>query len=235
MVVQRGTVKVYHFPLNAISSWISKLRNCLAIDEIERANRFLFKADQDQFIFCRGVLRLILSNYLSCAPAMVCFEYGTKGKPRLSALHHNMRIEFNLSHTKDYALIAITGSRQLGIDIEYNRSIANLESLLTTTLAKNEINFIKFLPISLQRKAFLHYWTQKEAFTKSLGAGLENSMSEYDLGDWKQLEKKILNNQWTILDISPNIAGTEGYIAALAYQGTNLSIEHLYANPKFIL
>jgi 4'-phosphopantetheinyl transferase len=79
-------------------------------------------SDQNQkyrrYIVARGALRLILARYLAISPARVAFHYGLHGKPSLVSPSPGGALEFNLSHTDDIALYAVTRGIPLGVDVE---------------------------------------------------------------------------------------------------------------------
>ena len=66
-------------------------------------------------------LREILSRYLDCSPDALQFEIQPGGKPYLHAPAHEL--EFNLSHSRDIALLGIGTSVKLGIDVETYRAV----------------------------------------------------------------------------------------------------------------
>jgi len=235
-------IKIYHIPfhIHNIASCSLSMIHILNLEEIERASRFTFEKDRCQFIFCRAILRRILGEQLSCNPKEIYFEYTSKGKPKLNTLYHKQNIHFNLSHTEGYALIAISKSIQVGIDVERERSIANLHSIIISTLSKQEANHVQSLPKNSQSEAFLHYWTKKEALLKGIGLGIDNALKEYDVGDWKEIQLSVrLSNQenekWTILNIIPGLQKNKSfkYYDHVFYLN-NLKHESLISNKNFM-
>ena len=92
----------------------------LSEDEIARMLRFHFEKDRQNFIFCRSMLRVLLASYLGNSPAELCFAYSAQGKPALA--FPSSGLEFNLSHSNGNFLAAITSSRKIGADIEFDES-----------------------------------------------------------------------------------------------------------------
>lgn len=82
--------------------------------ERERAARFRFERDRRRFVVARARLRELLGERLERRPEALQFDYGPRGKPRLSdgALH------FNLSHSDDVAIYAFSSACEVGVDIE---------------------------------------------------------------------------------------------------------------------
>ncbi len=158
-------IDIWEFSLNAYpkNAWL-----LLTTSEQERAQRFYFKHHQQRFISAHAMLRLILARYLNEEPQELVLDTSPYGKP---ILHSESKLEFNLSHSKDLALVAIGQQFPLGVDLEffsarpYNNLAANLYSPL-------ELNAFLNLKSSLRPLAFFHIWAQKEAFIKACGLGL---------------------------------------------------------------
>ena len=87
----------------------------LSSDERHRAARFHFERDRRRYANGRGLLRVILGQYLNRMPAGIHFCYGAHGKP---ALLENDVLRFNLSNCENAMLLAIASSRELGVDID---------------------------------------------------------------------------------------------------------------------
>ncbi|MDQ6630282.1 MAG: 4'-phosphopantetheinyl transferase, partial [Verrucomicrobiota bacterium] len=93
----------------------AELAKILSSDEKERAARFHFVKDKNRFVVARGFLRKILGSYLKIEPREIIFDYGAHGKP---VLRGKKSLQFNLSHSGDLMLCAISRERDLGIDLE---------------------------------------------------------------------------------------------------------------------
>src|SRR5262249_58019127 len=85
----------------------------------QRAARFHFPRDRRRFTVARGVLREILSRYLGVPSAALKFRYSAYGKPALTDVVDNAGLRFNVSHSHEMALVAVTRGRAIGVDIEY--------------------------------------------------------------------------------------------------------------------
>src|SRR6266850_2859950 len=97
-------------------------------DERERAARFRFPEHHNRFTVARGALRTILGRYLEVEPATLQFSYGRYAKPALAEGFTTNTINFNLSHSGEFMLLAVTHGREVGIDIEFiNQEFATTE------------------------------------------------------------------------------------------------------------
>ncbi len=129
----------------------------LTPDEQARAARFRFEADRRHWTNARCALRIILSRYVCTPPEDIIFTFGPHGKPATEG------VEFNLSHARNWAAIAVSQGIPVGIDIESIRDNVEIDKLLrrigeTQTLGSKEHLF--------------HVWTRREARTKALGGPL---------------------------------------------------------------
>ncbi|MCL1057673.1 4'-phosphopantetheinyl transferase superfamily protein [Shewanella gelidimarina] len=146
----------------------------------------------------RGYLRALLSCHGKLNPADWQFEYGEKGKPRLTqAQFERTGIDFNLSHSGDWLLLAIHQqpvedkvplTLELGVDIERCRSSTNIHSILNHYFSEPETAALLALPNELQRDRFFDLWALKESYIKAKGLGLALSLKSFgfDLSTMQQ-------------------------------------------------
>ena len=82
-------------------------------------------------------------------------------------------IFFNISHSKDYVLIAISEKYDIGIDIEYKNN-RNVEKLKNYICSKEELDFIK------SNDDFYKIWVSKESLFKCCGKGIIMDLKSID-------------------------------------------------------
>jgi 4'-phosphopantetheinyl transferase len=97
------------------------LQKTLSQDELLRIKKFRFEADRERMLVARGGLRDILARYLNAAATSVQFDYTEFGKPFLK----QGTLNFNVSHSNNCILIAITDNMLVGIDVEYHKKLFN--------------------------------------------------------------------------------------------------------------
>lgn len=139
----------------------------LSEDECQKANNFRFYKDKTNFIIARGILRCLLGRYLGLSPQEIEIVYGLWGKPCIP--HHPLY--FNLSHSQDYVLYAITQGYEVGIDIEYISPTLNVEEMALNILSFQELAFWKKVIPEDKIRTFFKLWVCKEAFLKASGKG----------------------------------------------------------------
>jgi 4'-phosphopantetheinyl transferase len=115
-------------------------------------------------------LREVLARYLDEDPAGIELRRGEHGKPALADPSSPLR--FNLSHSGDLALIAVTQGREVGIDIECIRPRRDLPGLAKRALDPAALATVRSAPADERAAAFHQAWTRREAIAKCLGTGL---------------------------------------------------------------
>ena len=167
-----------------VSIWLADLRitgnlecsQTLSSDELRRANSFIFATDAQRYRLSRGALRQVLGYLTGIAPRRLLLETGTFGKPYL---HGHERLQFNVSHSADWCVIAVvsqfgnTGAAGVGVDIEAERETFDLQSLIEHVCTDSEARALTDLPEHQLGAAFVTLWTRKEACLKALGMGLQ--------------------------------------------------------------
>src|SRR6476619_4153780 len=83
LIVADHEVHVWRAQLELPSSQMLRLRGILTDDELDRADRFSFEIDRQRFMAARGILRSILSRYMTTNPGHLHFTYNQYGKPFL--------------------------------------------------------------------------------------------------------------------------------------------------------
>src|ERR1041384_7387282 len=162
-----GEVHVWRLALDQPESVLTEFRRALDADEIERAGRFHFEKHQRHFVAGRGGLRYVLSRYLDVKPEELRFSYGAFGKPALIG----EELRFNMSHSHGLALFAVSGDRELGVDVEHVRADFASEDIARRFFSTVEVAAFNALPKEEQVAAFFRCWTRKEAYIKAIGRG----------------------------------------------------------------
>lgn len=147
--------------------------------ERERAARFRFEQDGARFSACRNALRRILGNYLDCDPSEVVFSVAKQGRPYLRGI---AKLEFNVSHSADLAVIAVSTRGPLGIDLESHHEVKSVLDLAFRYLHPDELRLVKSAPPAERSSVFLTCWTRKEAVLKSTGVGLTVDLRTLNVG-----------------------------------------------------
>jgi 4'-phosphopantetheinyl transferase len=220
-------VKNLDLPLEQIQNF----EKTLSDDEKERAMRFRFVEHRRRFMVARGGLREILGRYLNLAPQDVRFEYDAKGKPSLCSSFGESSLQFNVSHSQELALYGFVKSQRIGVDLEYVRTVKDLEHLAQRFFCPSEVAILKTLPSSEKEKAFFGMWTAKEAYLKAIGEGIGGGLDQVEVaiasGKVQVLKSiagdKQVVNQWRLWSFFPK----PDYVATIAVEDVDqaLSLE----------
>lgn len=167
-------------PAGEIHLWRARLDSVplnilLSADEQQRAARLRSPEKARQFSAGRTLLRRILGSYLGQAPATLCFDYGPYGKPCLLGAPG---FDFNLAHSGDGFLLAISTSGPVGVDLERIDLSLDVQRLAAQFFTPEEAAALACVPLPRQRRAFYRLWTRKEALLKGEGCGFSGAVQK---------------------------------------------------------
>jgi len=171
---------VYYGVLDPNSPDIPKLRQLLSDDEIDRANRFHFDKNRNEYIFARGSLRVLLSTYLQIPAKDLRFSYTEHNKPYL-ANPMSAVISFNVSHTNGLVAFAFSRDRKIGVDVEAIRENLEVSELAERFFSEAERQVLREAPATSRYALFFRCWTRKEAYIKARGEGLSHPLAQFDV------------------------------------------------------
>jgi 4'-phosphopantetheinyl transferase len=175
--LQSQHVDVWRIHLDIGLDSVKSFEATLSADETQRASSFHFDKDRNRYIVAHFSLRDILGRYLGAEPAQLEFSIDEYGKPSL--LKH--KLEFNLSHSGSFALVAITQNRIIGVDVERMREGISSHSIARQYFSPAEVAELETLPIEQRETAFFTCWTRKESFIKAKGLGLSLPLDSFDV------------------------------------------------------
>jgi 4'-phosphopantetheinyl transferase len=140
----------------------------LSPDERDRAARIPNRDVRRRYVLARAALREALGVRTTRRPGALRFEYGERGKPRLAGPGP----EFNLSHSGDLAVIAVSDRGPVGVDLERLRPRRRVDLMARRILAPPERERFERTAVADRAELLLRCWTAKEAVAKALGDGL---------------------------------------------------------------
>lgn len=206
-------VQVWRAPLDAGRAARARMRALLTDDECSRADRFVRGVDRDRFTVARAFLRDVLARHLGTRADRVRISEQPAGKPVLEGEH----LRFNLSHSGDLALLAVSLDREIGVDLEALRPVRDACLLAERFFAPREVATLRSSPAAERDAAFLRCWTLKEAYVKGVGGGLSLPLDRFEVG-------------WTLRTLDPG----PGYVGALAVRGSGFRlISRAWAAPSW--
>jgi 4'-phosphopantetheinyl transferase len=160
------SVHIYCMDLSCLNGDIKILDK----EEKDRAGRFKFEHHRKRFIAAHSGLRKILMKYIPENPAILKDSHG---KPYL---RDYPEIQFNLTHSEEMALCALTIDIPLGIDVEYTNKSHDILGISEKFFAREE--FLNIQSSENPQQLFFQYWTRKEAYLKAKGIGIVNGLDQ---------------------------------------------------------
>jgi 4'-phosphopantetheinyl transferase len=202
------TVHVWLLKLEA--NLIHKVHAWLSTPELERAAAFRFSVHRNEFVISRGALRFLLGSYLRASPSSIDIRSAVQGKPCLSD-ECGDGLQFNVSHSGEFALFAFTIGREIGIDLEKHNASAIDDGMLRQCLTGAErTRYMNAAPES-RVAFFFDTWARKEAYMKLTGDGMNIAPTDLSLSSADTAREVIRGDEIYFEPIN-----VEGYSAALA-------------------
>jgi 4'-phosphopantetheinyl transferase len=180
-LLRENEVHIWSVQINGESISQQGCEDLLSSLEQDRASKFKFETDRRRYVITHAALRTILSVYVNSPARELQFASGPYGKPKLAPIHGKKKFEFNLSHSHEMALVAVTRGREIGVDVEWVRENFAFDEVAQRFFTTREVAALHALPLHLQREAFYKCWTSKEAFLKAKGTGLSGKLEEVEI------------------------------------------------------
>lgn len=190
----------------------------LSADERGRAARFLAERDARRFVNAHVALRDILSVYVERRAQALSFRVNEFGKPHLAMVTD---VEFNMAHSGECALVAVTHGAPVGVDVEWARPDFEGMDLARRFFAPREIELLDAEPAR-----FFEIWTRKESFLKAVGMGVSFPLNQCDVCE-RQVQfagsiPLIRPRDWFVTTFYLN----DGYIGAVAAAEKDMMVRH---------
>jgi len=221
----RNEIHIWRASLDLHSWHVDELTQLLSDDELAKVTRFHFERHRRRLIVARGTLRVMLGHYAGVEPGQLRFTYGPHGKPHLADPIQGRDLQFNLAHSQELALYAFARRRQIGVDLEFVRSIPDFDQNGFRLFSDREKEVFHALPEDQRLTAFFTCWTRKEAYIKARGDGLSIPLGKIEVSLTPSEPATLLaveadvekSSQWSLRDLAPG----PGYVGALAAEGTD--------------
>lgn len=202
-----------------------RLESVLNDEEQARARRFRYSRHRQRWVTCRARTRMLLSAYLDIPPNVIRFATGLNGKPLIHSeqLNHHENFHFNLSHSKNLGLLAVTRAGPVGIDVEFLKTINDWQAVATRFFSETEQQELAQVDPALRSRAFFLAWTRKEAIIKATGEGLSADLDSFSVALTPNLNAVVHSTKppmkskpqdWQLFHLEPQ----EEYVGAVAIQ-----------------
>ena len=166
----------------------------------QKARRYLHWQDAHACLFGKLLLIEGLNRLGQDGPTLIHqLQYTSFGRPFLPG-----KIDFNISHSGEYIVCALSNQCRVGIDIEKIRPV-NLPDFHSQMTDAEWATVNKSADPLL---AFYYYWTRKEAAIKAHGHGLSLPLKEVVIGEGEIIMEGVA---WPLYEIEL----ADGYICHL--------------------
>lgn len=208
----------------------------LSSREIARAARYRRRARR-RFVARRVFLRRALGAHLGIPPGAVELRPGARGKPALVSPGGRRPPDFNLSHSRGLALLAVAPRGPVGVDVERLRRIPDAEEIARRFFAPVEAEAVLAAEEEERMRSFLALWTLKEAVLKALGCGLSMPLDSFAVRAtpggsatlaWRHGEEGRGEVGWSLRRLAPG----DGWVGALAVPRTEIEVRLGHWPPR---
>jgi 4'-phosphopantetheinyl transferase len=215
-----GEVQVWQASLEAPAPRVAALFALLSEDERARAESFQFDHHRRRFVVARATLRRLLSGYTGTPADDLVFAYGPQGKPALAG---GRPLQFNVSHSDELAVYAITCGREVGVDVERLREVAGAERIAERFFSAPEREELRALAPAQRTEGFFTCWTRKEAYVKARGDGLAHPLDAFAVSATPGSPAWLRSTSVDAADVARwSLAGLplgDGFVGAVAVEG----------------
>lgn len=160
---------------------LARYEALLSSGERERLARIVHEETRHEYLVARALVRTTLSRYdAAVAPPAWRFDVNAYGRPSLAAGQTARDLRFNLSHAHGLIACAVTFSRAVGIDVEWNRRDgSSLLDSIEHFFSPSEARETMALAEAERMARFFRVWTLKESYIKAHGKGLSIPLADF--------------------------------------------------------
>lgn len=169
--------------------------------ERQRAARFLRLHDGRRYLASHAALRQLLGTREH-------WVVGANGKPALASPPPH----FNMSRRDRVAMIGISATHEIGVDVEPLQAMADANDLAQLHFTPRERDDVARERGAARDRAFLRCWTRKEACMKATGCGLLLPPSSFECGAHaapQRVRVQTSRSEWTLLVHSPEVSSND--------------------------
>ncbi|KQV13274.1 MULTISPECIES: 4'-phosphopantetheinyl transferase superfamily protein [unclassified Kitasatospora] len=212
------TVRLWLVPDQQSGPALASLFAVLDPGERLRAEAYRSADDRRRFVVAHGALRCIVARRLGATPEEIRWRHGPHGKPELTGRHTGA--EVNLSHSDTVAMVAVSASRRVGVDVQ--RVLTRLDAIAMAEryFPPEEAGFVRAAADPDSRAdRFARLWARKEALVKAYGGRLTQGL-RIPLLDGSTGTGEHPDDAWSRDYRVTDVPAPPGYRAAVALSGT---------------
>lgn len=153
---------------------ISFLYNLADKETIKKVEKKVEFKDRVRTIISEILTKMLIAKMLGKSFYEVRLKKGLYGKPFLE----DCFLSFNVSHSGQWVIIALSNEFEIGIDIEQVNK-KHFDKDLFQYFSEQEYQYLNRLKGEKQFHSFFEVWTAKESFVKCLGIGLNKGLDYF--------------------------------------------------------
>lgn len=240
VVLGRQDIHIWKVDIAPFRERTETLYDALPEDEQARADQYIFPERRTIYVVVRSVLRRVLGICLKRCPSSIRLAYGAYGKPELA---DDRSLSFNVSHSGDKAVIAVSRGIAVGVDLEKLTIDLSFLGIASSMFSHSECLLLESLhDVEERASCFFKFWTRREAFLKALGTGLATyDIKHINFDKSKQIavaapmygKSALLGRQLEFSQIVlQDFVSFPGYVSAVAFNGgTRSRFVHTHTFP----
>ena len=159
--------------------------NMLDATEMGMLKNIRLETERKRYLLSRLLLRKALSHLIGGNPQDWRFERDRNGKPKLSAVHGAPNVDFNMSHSGNAVVVAVSSAGEVGVDVERIGDVemrnAAVDGIYDSVFTERELESLKFQPGFSHAEDTLKMWTVKEAYAKLLGVDAALNVFDFEV------------------------------------------------------
>jgi 4'-phosphopantetheinyl transferase len=208
-------------------------KSLLSAAETKRFAGYSLARSRKQLLLSRALLRHVLAFYVAIEDYDL--TSGSHGRPQLVAksVGENRQeeslappeISFNISHSRERFVVAVSNAGVVGVDVEYSARQRRVDRLMTRYFSHAEQAALMALPATQRQERFYALWTLKESYIKAKGLGLALPLADFSFSLAPQAKQICISFNGSLAGESPepwrfwrSSAAGENYALALALE-----------------
>lgn len=221
--LKENHVDIWRIFISEQINFLDDYNELLSKKEIKKSKAYAFEKDKNSYLIRHAALRQLIGSYLNIEPNSIKFDTQGNDKPILKT---PQTLKFNLSHSGDMILIAISPNLEVGIDVEMNKPLPDFANIVKSYFSKNEIDKLFNLSETDQLEGFYNCWTRKEAYIKATGQGLSTPLDQFSVSLIPGAAPKLTRVEWDPDELDNwtmfHIDAAQDYIGALCAAGESI-------------
>ncbi|GGV23413.1 4'-phosphopantetheinyl transferase [Kitasatospora herbaricolor] len=218
MTGEPDTVQLWLVPDQEPGPAPAELLAVLDPEERSRAAAYLSADARRRFVLAHGAVRHLVAGRLGVAPQEIRWRRGRHGKPELAG--RCTGAEVNLSHSGAVAMVALSASRRVGVDVQRVLPRLDATGMPERYFLPEEARFVRAgADPAARAERFATLWARKEALVKAYGGRLTQGL-RIPLLDSGTVTGGHPADAWAHDYRVADVPAPDGYRAAVALSGT---------------